>query len=116
MVKVRIVAATVAVALGGLVATGAAVAGKPADNPAPATNKAAFCKRLDAMIEKKQNAGNRLEKVAAKVQARIDSGKLTPEQTARAQKHLARVNALIAKLDKRVDRLQAAYAKHCTTS
>jgi peptidoglycan hydrolase CwlO-like protein len=114
MVKVRIVAATVAVAIGGLVATGTAVAGKPADNPAK--NKAAICKRWDAMIEKKQNAGNRLEKVAAKVQARIDSGKLTPEQTARAQKHLARLNALIAKLDKRVDRLQAAYDKHCTTT
>jgi hypothetical protein len=114
MVKARIVAATVAVALGGLVASGSAVAGKPADNPAK--NKAAFCKRLDSMIEKKQNAGNRLEKVAAKIQARIDGGNLTDEQEARAQKHLARVNALIAKLDKRVDRLQAAYEKHCTVS
>ena len=114
MTKVRMVAATFAVALGGLTLTGAAVAGKPADTPAK--NKAAVCKRYDALIEKKQNAGNRLEKVAAKVQARIDSGKLTPEQTARAQKHLDRLEALIAKLDKRVDRLQAAKAKHCTTT
>ena len=118
MLKVRIVAATVAVVLGGLV-TGAAFAGGPptasADRPG-ATGKAAFCHRLDAMIEHKQNAGNRLEKVAAKIQARIDSGNLTDAQEARAEKHLARVQALIAKLDKRVERLQAAFEKHCTTS
>lgn len=117
MVKVRMVAATVAVVLGGLTATGAAFAGGPAatSGDRPGTKgKAAFCKRLDNMIEKKQNAGNRLEKVAAKIQARIDSGNLTDEQEARAQKHLARVQALIAKLDKRVDRLEAVYDKHCT--
>jgi hypothetical protein len=114
--KVRFVAATVAVVLGGL-GTGAAFAGGPpaasAERPG-ANGKAAFCKRLDAMVEKKQNAGNRLEKVAAKVQARIDSGDLTDAQEARAEKHLARLNALIAKLDKRVDRLQAAFTKHCS--
>jgi hypothetical protein len=117
MLKVRFVAATVAVVLGGL-GTGAAFAGGPpaaaGDRPG-AKGKAAVCKRLDAMVEKKQNAGNRLEKVAAKIQARIDSGDLTDEQEARAAKHLERVNALIAKLDKRVDRLQAAFEKHCTT-
>jgi hypothetical protein len=115
MLKLRVVAATVAVAVGGLMATGAALAtGKPAASE-HAVGKAAFCKRLDTMIEKKQNAGNRLEKVAARVQARIDSGDLTDEQKARAQKHLERLNALIAKLDKRVDRLQAAFTKHCTS-
>ena len=116
MLKVRFVAATVAVVLGGL-ATSAAFAGGPpaanAEHPG-ATNKAAVCKRLDAMIEKKQNAGNRLEKVAAKIQARIDSGDLTDAQKARAEKHLARLTALIAKLDKRVDRQNAAFEKHCT--
>jgi predicted nuclease with TOPRIM domain len=116
MVKVRIVAATVAVALGGLVATGAAVAGKPADNPAPAKNKAAFCKRLDDMIEKKQNAGNRLEKHVAKLEARLANPELTAEQKARLEKKIARTKALIAKLDKRVDRLTAAFEKHCATS
>ncbi len=116
MVKARMVAATVAVALGGLTATGAALAGgPPAERPAQ-KDKAAFCKRLDSMITQKQNAGKRLTKVAAKIQKRIDSGKLTDAQKARAAKHLARVNALIAKLDKRVERLQAAHAKHCTTS
>ena len=115
MLKVRFVAATVAVVLGGL-ATSAAFAGGPpaanAEHPG-AKNKAAVCKRLDDMIEKKQNAGNRLEKVATKIQARIDSGDLTDEQKTRAQKHLDRVNALIVKLDKRVDRLQAAVEKLC---
>lgn len=117
MVKQRFLAVVTAVVLGGLTATGAAFAG---DNPRAAgerpgaKGKAAFCKRLDTMIEKKQNAGNRLEKVAAKIQARIDSGDLTDEQKARAEKHLARLNALIAKLDKRVERLQAAFEKHCT--
>jgi hypothetical protein len=114
MLKVRFVAATVAVVLGGI-GTGAAFAGGPPAERPGAKGKAAFCNRLDAMIEKKQNAGNRLEKVAAKIQARIDSGDLTEEQEARAQKHLARVNALIVKLDKRVDRLQAAFERHCTT-
>jgi peptidoglycan hydrolase CwlO-like protein len=117
MLKQRLLAVVTAVVLGGLTATGAAFAGDSpranAERPG-AKGKAAFCKRLDTMIEKKQNAGNRLEKVAAKIQARIDSGNLTDEQEARAQKHLARVQALIAKLDKRVDRLQAAFEKHCT--
>src|SRR5262245_28546246 len=114
MLKLRVVAATVAVAVGGLLATGAALAaGQPAASE-HAVGKAAVCKRLDAMIEMKQNAGNRLEKVAARVQARIDSGDLTDAQKTRAQKHLDRLNALIAKLDKRVDRLQAAFAEHCT--
>jgi hypothetical protein len=112
MVKVRIVAALLTVVLGGLMATGAALAGRP-DTAGERPAKAAFCKRLDAMIEKKENAGNRLEKVAAKIQARIASGDLTDAQKARAEKHLARVQALIAKLDKRVDRLQAAFEKHC---
>jgi len=118
MLKVRFVAATVAVVLGGL-ATGAAFAGGPpaasAERPG-AKGKAAFCNRLDAMIEHKQNAGNRLEKVAVKIQARIDSGNLTDRQEARALKHLARVNALIVKLDKRVERLTAASEKHCATA
>lgn len=113
MVKVRIVAALLTVVLGGLMATGAALAGRP-DAAAERPGKAAFCKRLDNMIEHKQNAGNRLEKVAAKIQARIDSGDLTDAQKARAEKHLARVQALIAKLDARVARLQAAFEKHCT--
>ena len=118
MLKVRFVAATVAVVLGGL-ATGTAFAGvtpaASAERPG-AKGKAAFCNRLDAMIERKQNAGNRLEKVAAKIQARIDSGDLTDAQKARAEKHLARLTTLIAKLDKRVDRLQAAFEKHCTAT
>jgi division protein CdvB (Snf7/Vps24/ESCRT-III family) len=113
MVKVRIVAALLTVVLGGLMATGAALAGRP-DASEARPGKAAFCKRLDAMIEKKENAGNRLEKVAARIQARIDSGDLTDAQKARAEKHLARVQALIAKLDARVARLQAAFEKHCT--
>ena len=111
--KARMLAATLVIAVGGLTATGAALASKPATSPAQ-KNKAAFCKRLDSMIEKKQNAGNRLEKKAARIQARIDSGDLTDEQKARAQKHLARTLALITKLDKRVDRLEAAFEKHCT--
>ncbi len=118
MLKVRFIAATVAVVLGGL-ATGTAFAGGPpaASTERPgAKGKAAFCHRLDTMIENKQNAGNRLEKVAAKIQARIDSGNLTDAQEARAEKHLARLEALITKLDKRVDRLQAAFDKHCATS
>ncbi len=110
--KVRMVSATVAVVLGGLTATGVAAAGKPA--AAGEGAKAAVCKRLDEMTEQKQNAGNRLEKVAAKIQKRIDSGDLTDAQEARAEKHLARVQALIVKLDKRVERLQAAFEKHCT--
>jgi uncharacterized coiled-coil protein SlyX len=114
MTKVRITAATIVVALGGLTATGAALAGKPADNTAPAKNKAAFCKRLDDMIEKKQNAGNRLEKHLAKLETRLANPDLTAEQKARLTRKVAHVTALIAKLDKRVDRLQAAYAKHCT--
>jgi hypothetical protein len=113
VMKARMLAATLVVAVGGLTATGAALAVKPATSPAQ-KNKAAFCKRLDSMVEMKQNAGNRLEKKAARIQARIDSGDLTDEQTARAQKHLARTLVLIAKLDKRVDRLQAAFEKHCT--
>ena len=117
MVKQRFLAVVTAVVLGGLTATGAAFAGgnpnASAERPG-AKGKAAFCDRLDAMIEKKENAGNRLEKVAAKIQARIDSGDLTDAQEARAAKHLARVNALIEKLDKRVDRLNAAFDKHCT--
>ena len=115
MTKVRITAATVVVALGGLTATGAALAERPADNPGPAMNKAAFCKRLGEMIEQKQNAGNRLEKHLAKLEARAANPDLTAEQKARLARKIARVTALIAKLDKRVDRLQAAYAKHCTT-
>ena len=87
MLKVRFVAATVAVVLGGL-ATGAAFAGGPPAEHPGAKGKAAVCNRLDEMIEAKQNAGNRLEKVAAKIQARIDSGDLTDEQKARAEKHL----------------------------
>jgi hypothetical protein len=115
MVKVRMVAATFAVALGGLTATGAALAGgPPADRPAK--NKAAICERLDHMIEQKQNAGKRLTKVALKIEARMNSGKLSERQMARAAKHLARVEALIEKLDKRADRLQAAFDKHCTTT
>jgi hypothetical protein len=113
MLKVRFVAATVAVVVGGLGNGAAFAGGPPAEHPG-AKGKAAVCNRLDAMIEAKQNAGNRLEKVAAKIQARIVSGDLTDEQRARAEKHLARVNALIVKLDKRVDRLQAAAEKLCT--
>jgi hypothetical protein len=114
MTKIRMTAAAIVVALVGLTLTGAALAGKPAPGERP--GKAAFCKRLDHMIEMKQNAGNRLEKVAAKIQARIDNADLTPRQEARAQKLLARIQALIAKLDARAARLQAAYDKHCATA
>jgi hypothetical protein len=119
MVKVRMVAATVAVVLGGLTATGAAFAGGPAatSGDRPGTKgKAAFCTRLDSMLENKQKAAARMAKKAARIQARIDSGDLTDAQKARAQKHLARTLALQAKLEKRADRLQAAFEKHCTTA
>ena len=112
MVKQRLLVGLMAVVLG-LMVTGAAFAvGPPAERPGT-KGKAAVCKMLDTLIEHKQNAGNRLEKVAARIQARIDSGDLTDAQEARAAKHLTRVQALIVKLDKRVDRLQAAVQTHC---
>jgi hypothetical protein len=117
MLKQRLLVGVAAVVLGGLTASGAALAGGPAgaslERPG-AKGKAAFCNRLDEMIVKKQNAGNRLEKVAARIQARIASGDLTDAQKARAEKRLARVQANAAKHDARVARLSAAFAKHCT--
>ena len=116
MVKQRLLVAVTAVVLGGLAATGAAFAG---ENPRvggerPAAAKRELCDRLAWQLKQKRVAIHRLKTVAAKIQRRIESGRLTDEQKARARKHLARIEALIAKLEQRLERLQAAYEKHCT--
>jgi peptidoglycan hydrolase CwlO-like protein len=115
MAKRRLLVAITAVVLGGLTASGAAFAGESQRAPGerPGRDHRAFCERLEAKMQHVRAAIGRLEELAEKIERKIESGTLTPEQEARARQALAKVEAAIDRLQEKLEKLQDVYAERC---
>jgi predicted RNase H-like nuclease (RuvC/YqgF family) len=115
MAKRRLLVAITAVVLGGLTASGAAFAGESQREPGerPGRDHRAFCERLESKMQHLRAAIGRLEELADKIERKIESGTLTPEQEARARKALAKVNEAIDRLQQQLRHLMEVYEERC---
>ena len=86
MAKRRLLVAVVAVVLGSLTATGAALA-EEAQPQRDRGDHRAFCERLQSKAEELRAAIGRLEAMSDMIKRKIASGELTEEQLIRARHH-----------------------------
>ncbi|HLG09545.1 MAG TPA: hypothetical protein VI409_12830 [Gaiellaceae bacterium] len=112
MAKVRLLVAVVAVALGALTATGAALANEGEPQRGARDHRAA-CERLESKIRHLRAAIGRLEAMSDMLERKIESGQLTPEQEARAKHALRKIEALQEELGERLERLLEIYGERC---
>ena len=115
MARRRILVAIVAVVLGGLTATGAAF-GSESDRgrgDRPGHDQRAFCERLEQRIQNLRERIGKLEALADRIEAKIASGELTPEQEKRARHALAHIQDKVARLQEQLEKLLAVYRARC---
>ena len=112
MAKRRLLVAVVAVVLGSLTATGAALA-EEAQPQRDRGDHRAFCERLQSKAEELRAAIGRLEAMSDMIKRKIASGELTEEQLIRARHALAQIEEKQAELQAKLRRLLEIYAARC---
>jgi hypothetical protein len=115
MARRRMLVAVVAVVLGGLTATGAAF-GSGADRgrgDRPGVGHRVSCERLEHRIQHVRAAIGKLQALADRIEARIASGELTPEQQARARHALAKIEDALERLEAKLRKLLEVYENRC---
>jgi primosomal protein N'' len=130
MAKRRLFVAIIAVVLGSLTVTGAALAtdvrgGEPATEVRggePTTDvrrdrdgrdHRAFCERLESKIQHLRAALGRLEALEEKIERAIASGTLTEEQLVRARHALAKIERVSEALEEQLERAVEIYKEQC---
>jgi len=113
MAKRRLLVAVVAVVLGSLTATGAALA-EEAKPQRDRGDHRAFCERLQSKAEQLRAAIGRLEAMSDAIKRKIASGELTDEQMARARHVLAQIEREQAELKAKLERLLEIYRARCS--
>lgn len=111
MVKRRVLVLLAAAVLGALGTAGAALA--EGSQGVRTADRAARCERLENRIEHLQAAIARLTAFENRIQAAIDSGRLTGERLGQAHHLLAKIKNQKKDLEKRLEALQAIYAERC---
>ena len=111
----RAVVTVVSVFLGALAASGAALAG---DGPgtrgdAQARGGPVQCERLEAKIQRVRAKIGQLSALAARIEQKIASGTLTPEQEARARKALEKIANAKERLEQKLEKLLRLYDERC---
>jgi methyl-accepting chemotaxis protein len=116
MARRRMLVAVVAVVLGGLTATGAAYAGErePARGNALGVDHRMFCERLEHRIQHVRAKIGKLEALADRIEAKLASGELTPEQEKRARHALAHIADALERLEAKLRKLLEVYEARCT--
>ena len=113
MAKLRKVTAIVAVVLGSLTVTGAALAEDRQPQRSPGDHRA-FCERLQEAAQDVRAKIGQIEALQERIEAKIESGELTRQQEARAKKALRYLEALQDELEDRLERMLEVYEEHCT--
>jgi outer membrane murein-binding lipoprotein Lpp len=112
MAKRRVVTAIVAVVLGSLTLTGAALADERQPQRSPRDHRA-FCERLEETAQELRAKIGHIQAVQERIRQKIASGELTPEQEARAKQALRKLEALQEELEERLERLLEIYGDKC---
>ena len=113
MAKLRKVTAIVAVVLGSLTVTGAALADDRQTQRTPRDHRA-FCERLEQAAQDVRAKIGHIQAVQERIRQKIASGELTPEQEARAKHALRKLEALQEELEERLERMLEVYEEQCT--
>ena len=112
MAKRRVVTTIVAVVLGSLTLTGAALADERQPQRSPRDHRA-FCERLEQTAQELRAKIGHIQAVQERIRQKIASGELTPEQEARAKQALRKLEALQEELEERLERLLEIYGDKC---
>lgn len=112
MAKRRLSVALAAVALGAFGASGVAAAADPEPQHGP--RHRAFCERLQDAAQHLRAKIGQIQALQERIRAKIASGELTPEQEARAEQALRKLEAWQQALEERLERLLALYQEKCT--
>ena len=112
MAKQRILVLLVAALIGALSSTGAALA--EGTQPVQTRDQAARCERLATRIQHVRAEIARLTALENRIQAAIDSGRLTGERLGQAHHLLAKIKNQKKDLEKRLEELLEIYAQRCS--
>ncbi len=112
MAKLRKVAAIVAVVLGSLTVTGAALADDRQTQRTPRDQRA-FCERLEQAAQDLRAKIGEIQAVQERIRQKIASGELTRQQEARAKHALRQLEALQQELQERLERMLEVYGENC---
>jgi outer membrane murein-binding lipoprotein Lpp len=112
MAKRRVVTAIVAVVLGALTMSGAALA-EERQPQRDARDHRAFCERLESTAQSLRARIGEIQAVQERIRAKIASGELTRQQEARAMQALRKLEALQDELEERLERLLEIYGEKC---
>jgi hypothetical protein len=113
MVKRRVATAIVAVVLGSLTLTGAALAEDRAPQRSPGDHRA-FCERLQHAAHDVRASIGEIQAVQERIRHKIASGQLSRTQEARAKMALRKLEALQDELEDRLERMLEIYDERCT--
>ena len=113
MAKRRVVTAIVAVVLGSLTFTGAALAVDRQPQRSPGELRA-FCERLQEAAQDLRARIGEIQSVQVRIRQKIASGELTRQQEARAKHALRKLEALQQELEERLERMLEIYDEKCT--
>jgi len=112
MAKLRKAAAIVAVVLGSLTVTGAALADDRQTQRTPRDHRA-FCERLEQAAQDLRAKIGHIQAVQERIRQKIASGELTREQEARAKHALRKLEGLQQQLQERLERMLEVYGEKC---
>ena len=107
-------AAVALLALGGTAAANAE--DRPGRGEVSSQDRAVKCDRLADLIAKLERAKQNLQAKIARVEEKIASGELTPEQQARAREVLAWLEKRLAKVEEKLARAKELFAQKCSGS
>jgi hypothetical protein len=113
MAKRRVVTALLAVVLGSLTVSGAALADDRQGPRAPGDHRV-FCERVEQVAHALRAKIGEIQAVQERIRAKIASGELRPAQEARAKHALRRLEALQDELEDRLERILEVHEEKCT--
>ena len=113
MAKRRVVTAIVAVVLGSLTISGAALAEDRQPQRSPGDHRA-FCERLAEAAQDVRTKIGEIQTLQERIEQKIASGELTRQQEARAKHALRNLEALQEELEDRLERMLEIYDEKCT--
>jgi hypothetical protein len=113
MAKRHVATAIVAVVLGSLTLTGAALAEDRAPQRSPGDHRA-FCERLQHAAHDVRASIGEIQAVQERIRHKIASGQLSRAQEAKAKMAPRKLEALQDELEDRLERMLEIYDERCT--
>jgi septal ring factor EnvC (AmiA/AmiB activator) len=112
----RGVVAVAAASLLALTGTAAALAAdeRPAPTRDPGARQGPKCDRVEHVIANLERAKTHLEEKIARVEEKIASGDLSPEELARARAFLQKLQNRLEKLEAMIERMKTKFEQKCS--